>query len=318
MTKVAKVYWSLAFIVSTAATILVNAAHAGGALASPGTWTARLVAGTPPLILAIVTEGYFLVRRSIPKRVQRVVKISAGGLAAAAFAVSYETSRLFVIAQTGPLPEWVGWVIPGMVDTLVAVSGYVLYVLAEHGAAADVDVRRPSRWMRIADNIGARMEAATEPKPAAVNMPVSEFVNRHEQVREPVPEPTQVVHEEVPEPVTNPETDVPERAAKRPAKKPAKVREQVREDLEPFIPAAKWMLETRAVTRKTDVEVAEIIKLIDAGNSSYEIRKQLGGSTSTYDKLIEAWEQWRDQTTTDADHHPDQQPTTDRQLTAVG
>lgn len=308
MTKVAKVYWALTFIVGTVLTIAVNAAHAGGVLASPGTKTAMVVAGCPPFVFAVVTEGYFLVRRSVPKRAQWVVKFSAGVLAAAAFAVSYETSRLFVIAEPGPLPMWTGWVIPGMVDTLVAVSGYVLYVLAEHGAAEDREVRRPSRWARIGDNIGKRVEVFTQVKEPQVD----EFVNHHEEVPEPVVNSAEHLHE----PFVKPVVKVPEPVVKRPAKPKPEVREPVvSPELEPFIPAAKWMLERREVTRKTETEVAEIVRLIASGASSYEIRKQLGGSTATYDKVTQAWQQWRDQQPAAALDHA---AVADRQLTAVG
>jgi hypothetical protein len=134
MTKFAKVYWAALFAVGAALTVTVNGAYAKGALAIPGTFTAMFVAMAPPAVFASLAEGYYLVRRAVPPHVHRLVLWSVGGLAAATFAVSYMTQRAFVLAKEGvPLPVWVGWVIPGMLDTLVAVSGFILYIIAAHG-----------------------------------------------------------------------------------------------------------------------------------------------------------------------------------------
>lgn len=171
-TRLARWYWGLTFITSAVLTIVVNAAHAKGVLAVPGTWTAVAVAACPPSLFVILTEGYFLVRRVLPVSVQRVVVCSVGTLCVTAFAVSYETSRLFVNAVPGPLPSWVGWVIPGMLDLTVAVStyvGFVLTVFSDAGVEARSKRSRSPRWARIGDNLLSRVEAASAAKPKPVS-----------------------------------------------------------------------------------------------------------------------------------------------------
>lgn len=276
VTKV-KWYWGLTFTIGTVLTIAVNGAHAKGVLAVSGTNTAMAVAACPPVVFAVVVKGYFLVRRYVSKNMRLMVKLSAGGLGAAAFAVSYETSRLFVIAEPGPLPEWTGWVIPAMVDVLVAVSGLVLYVLAEHEPTATVENHEPtsaSRFSRLAEAATRRVEARL----AVTNS---------------LPELSEDVREPAPEPAAKPEPKAPSEVREPVAKPKAKVREPAANpELEPFLPAAKWMLERREVTRKSEHQVAAIIKLVNDGLNSYEIRKQVGGSTDTADKVSRAWQRW--------------------------
>lgn len=302
MTKV-KWYWGLTFTIGTVLTIAVNGAHAKGVLAVSGTNTAMAVAACPPVVFAVVVKGYFLVRRYVSKNMRLMVKLSAGGLGAAAFAVSYETSRLFVIAEPGPLPEWTGWVIPAMVDVLVAVSGLVLYVLAEHEPTATVENHEPtsaSRFSRLAEAATRRVEARLAVPEAPQVLHVENVPELLEQVREPVtnslPELSEDVREPAPEPAAKPEPKAPSEVREPVAKPKAKVREPAANpELEPFLPAAKWMLERREVTRKTEVEVAAIIKLVNDGLNSYEIRKQVGGSTDTADKVSRAWQRWQEQ-----------------------
>lgn len=113
------------------------------------------------------------------------------------------------------------------------------------------------------------------------------FTNAVDEVHEPLPEASANDLREVHEPVVKP-------AAKPNVKPSSKVREPaIDPELELFIPAAKWMLDRREVTRKSEVEVAAIIKLIDAGLNSYEVRKELGGSTDTADKVSRAWQRWQ-------------------------
>ena len=337
MTKAAKVYWSVSFIIGTLLTILVNGAHAKGWGATPGSWTAVVTAIVPPCLFAALVEGYFIVRRAVPKGVQRLVKWTAGGLALAAFAVSYEASRLFVKDAPGAFPDWVTWVLPGMVDTFVAVSGYVLYVVNEHGSViAEEPVSSGSTWLsrRLGETDEVRAAktklklAKLEAQTAAVgtvhehpSLQVGAFSLVGEHVEAKVPE--AVVNTETPvhEPFVTADIEVPEageaapevvpepsreefvkRAAapkKSVRERPAKRQPEVREDLMPYLETARSMLEEKVITRKSEVELAEILKLIDAGNSSYEIRKALGGSTATYDdKLIPAWQDWQSRVAT--------------------
>lgn len=270
VSKFARGYWALAFFVGTALTIAVNGAHAKGITAVPGTWTAVFVAMCPPFVFAVLTEGYFLVRRSVPDRVQRVVKWSVGILALAAFAVSYETSRLFVISEEGPLPSWTGWVIPGMVDTLVAVSGYVLYVLSEHGVKhGDVHSGVPSRVSPPA----SERQIVTPPRITRTQPPISSSLPAVNPVK-------------VSKPAASPAPPAPNPTDKLVDGKRV-------QDLEPYMDAARWMRHNRTITRKTESEVAEILKLIDAGKSSNEIRRELGGAAATYDKVAGAWRRWQ-------------------------
>ena len=299
--RAAKWYWSALTIVGILLTITVNGAHAKGVSPEPGTWTAVAVAVMPPAMFAALVEGYFLVRRSVPRGVLRMVTTAVVLLGGAAFAVSYETITMFINRQPGALPMWAGWVMPAMLDTLVAVSTYVLHVLVKHGD--EIAVERPrtrSAWTQVRENLENRAIAATAPKPQ-----VDGFTNPGEHVHEPVTNTAVEVHEQPAETFVNPPVEVREPAAKPKPRVREPAAKAVRDDLVPYLPAARVMLTNKSVTRKTETQVAEILKLVDAGKNSYEIRKELGGSTETYDKLTAAWGEWQQ------DHQDS------RQLTAV-
>lgn len=290
-TRFAKIYWYLTFALGTCLTIAVNAAHAKGATADPGTWTAMCVAMCPPLVFAILTEGYFLVRRSVPTRVQTVVKWSAGALALAAFAVSYETSRLFVIAEPGPLPEWTGWVIPGMVDALVAVSGYVLYVLSAHGNTADrSDSANSAPAPSPSRTSSARSTASVAETVSAVRDGASALPRVPMPPRSSVPTPTRIDPPR-PQPVAIPRPVAVEESPKAPP--PSLVDLEGDSLLPRYEQAAEWMLNTREVSRKSSGELVQIIALIERGKTSNEIRRELGGAAATYDKVASAWRRWK-------------------------
>lgn len=289
VSKFAKVYWTLAFVVGTGLTIAVNGAHAKGAMAAPGTWTAVFVAMCPPFVFAVLTEGYFLVRRSVPERVQKIVKWSVGGLALSAFAVSYETSRLFVISEEGPLPSWTGWVIPGMVDILVAVSGYVLYVLNAHGDVNEGDVHIGSSVSEpaVQQKPSVRITSpAPVSKPSVVSAKIPPTSSTLQPPKPPLDTPRSA-------PTTTP--IVPTKEVVKPTTTATKSVDKaaITTDLEPYMVASSWILENKMMSRKSEAEVALILKYIDSGMNSNDIRKELGGAPATYDKVRGAWMRWK-------------------------
>ena len=302
----AKWYWGVCAFVGLALTILVNGAHAKQVMPDPNTWTAVTVAVIPPVMFAALFEGYFLARRAVSVNVLRMVKVSIVVLGGASFAISYTTIAYFIQRRHGDLPVWTAWVMPGLLDLFIAVSAYVVYVLSKHGTdtvEAAPKVKTSSRLRRIAD-------AATNRFEAALDVPEKPQVNELVEVRGGSVEPSLNLIEtsvepspnspvEVAEPFTEPFVESSEEVT-APSPKPSVKSSSksspivlVDESLAPFMDAAQDMVSRRVVARKTMVELAQVIREIEAGKSNNAVKQSLGVSPSTTEAVRAAWAEWR-------------------------
>ncbi|WP_157932220.1 hypothetical protein [Mycobacteroides abscessus] len=278
-TRAARVYWSVCALTGLALTVLVNGAHAKRVMPDPNTWTAVVVAVIPPLMFAALFEGFFLARRVVPPTVLRMVKASILVLGGASFAISYTTIAYFIQRRHDDLPVWTAWVMPGLLDLFVAVSAYVVYVLSKHGSAPAVEARKSksaSHWRRLADAATARAEAA-------LAIPASPQADRPVEVRGAPVEPAADAPVEVTTPsVKNSVKHVGE--ARKSAAKPS-VKVSVDTSLEPFMEAARRMVEQGVVARKSAIELARIIAAIEDGRSDNAIKSAGLASASTASKV---------------------------------
>lgn len=278
-TRAARVYWAMLTIVGIVLTVTINAAHAKGALNAHGTWTSAVVAAAPPLMFAALWEGYFLARRSVPQAVLRLVTAAVLILGGAAFAVSYVSIAQFINGDVLSLPRWAGWTLPAMFDTFVAVSAYVLHVLLKHGTQSTVGKTRTvasSRWRRFADAATARVEAA-------LATPASSQVQALAEVRggtrEPVADAPVEPAKPSAEPATTPTVETP-RTRTKPFAKPV-----VEPELEPFMDAARRLVDEGVVARKTATELARVIRGIKQGMTDNAIKNSGIASASTVSKV---------------------------------
>lgn len=186
---------------------------------------------------------------------------------------SYLAIREMVLIWNPGAPEWVNSALAGIPDVVMIMAGTTVLSLRSKGTKAVANVRGPSRWSRIAGNVGDRIEAATAPSRsvpegfanAPTNGPTDASRTSDEAFTNASAEPQTEAHE-------GRRGGSTKASAKAPAK--AEVDPRYRE-------VAEWMVTEKIVRGKSAHDYSAIIGAINDGQTNNSMRSDGLGSDST-------------------------------------
>lgn len=255
-------------------------------------------AGIPAvvLVLGVFLELTFL--SSAHRAAKRIVVTGLGASFLVVLIASYLAVLHVTVVWNPHAPAWVNAALAALPDVVMVLAATVVLSLRmkRQAAAAAVKPATESRWRRLADAATNRVEAALAvPETPQVERVVEARGGSTEVSVEPSVKPVDEVVAVSAEPSTKPEPSPvkPEPSPVKPATLPAV--EVVDPELEPYMEAAQRMVDEKVVTRKTDVELAEIIAAIERRMSPNAIKTELGYSPSTTAKVSAAWRQWQEE-----------------------
>ncbi|CPW94954.1 hypothetical protein [Mycobacteroides abscessus] len=229
---------------------------------------------------------------------KRAVLAALLGCFAVVLVASYLGVRYTVNDRNPHAPEWVNNGLAAIPDVVMLAAATVLLSLRARRKSGDSGTKKTSRWGRIKDNMGQRVEQLTEPK-ASVEPSA-------DPLRSPLETPVSAVMEPLTDPFaealeTPPPTSVEPSAEgfMEPLKTPAKVsakpapstepaaEEPLTEELLAAMDEAREMETADLVRRKTAIDYARIIAALDNGWSPTRIKNMHGYSHGTTEKVAD-------------------------------
>ena len=298
----AYVYWQTMLIAAITASCGFNGAHA--ALGSTGSvWhTVAAVVGAviPPLFFFAIAEGVLMIwHRSLSRSgtalLGLLVTAAGAGAGVRSFFGLVDFSSRFDVLPVEHEP-WLVFMLPLVTDALALGATVALFNLKDAG-----ERKRRVRKLRDMDESIARIGLIPRLKIALMGgaanvppLPATPQAAPLEEVSVPSPTVTEEVREGSPTAAVEPVVEAL-RPSPRPSPKPSVKVSVPSPDpaLEPFMDAAKWMVEEGVVTRKTPAELAAIIAAVDKGSTPNRIKSELGISPATTAKVSAAWTDWQ-------------------------
>lgn len=314
--RAALVFWWIVLAAAVAVSVKGNVQHAAAVASFEYRFMAELVAGGLPIALFVMIEGVALGSLGGAHGNARKLGLAlTAALAMVVFSMSY-VGLLNCIQHMGLTGlVWLERALALCPDLLMIAA--TAYLMSLRGVAAKVEKSSTeSRWRRLADAATRRAEAAlaiseipqvdtlTEARGATAEGLTAAPQTSAETFVEDFAEPPSAAME----PFAEPPVPSPEHSAKPAAKAPSTstkpAAKAVDAELLPFMDAAEEMESAGLVRGKSAADYAKVIAAVEQRWSPNRIKKELGYSTSTTEKVRHAWHE--------------RQRADQRQLSAVG
>lgn len=269
----ARAGWAM-LLIFTALSSYLNARHAQ--LAGGATTEQIIFHAAVPTVLLVAAVFAELVALSSVHRAAKLITVTVlVGIFTVTLIASYIAILAVVTVWNPHAPAWVNAALAAVPDAAMVMAGTTVLSLRmkRHGLTpATPRTRAQGRWRRLADAAASRAEAA-------LAVPEKPQVNA---AADPAAEPVAEAAETPAEPVAEPAAEVRRPSPKQSAEPPADP------TLQPFMEAGQRLAEARLVRGKTAVDYAEILKAVDQGWSPTKIKRELGFSHETTQKVREA------------------------------